>query len=220
MTEEILFEPINLTERYHKELEDLNLPKTVVVASESGIKIDAVKAALKILFPTREFEVVGVKAQSEVDEQPEDEITNEGKRNRLKNAEANYRKIEPDKEAIFVSMESGIFNEGSETEPIWVDRAKTYLKLTNGHKYTATSAGVIFPSEAVDETRVKVSSKGVGFAVHTVGETLTSHGIENKQNPQKELTNDAFPREIQLLGGLLEVFIKAAKAEALERKRR
>lgn len=218
MKEKDNFEAINLTERYRNELDQLNLPDTVVVASESAIKIDAVRRALEILFPDRNFHVVGVKAQSEVDEQPENDITNTGKRNRLKNAEANYRKVEPNKEVIFVSMESGIFNESEGEKPKWVDRAKIYLKLTNGHKYTVTSAGVIFPAEAVDETRVRVSPKGVGFVVHTVGETLTLHGIKDKQNPQNELTNGGFPREIQLLGGLLEVFIIAAKAEALARE--
>jgi non-canonical (house-cleaning) NTP pyrophosphatase len=155
-----------------KVLEGLNLPNSIIVTSASAIKIEIVKKAMKILFPKQEFNIVGVKAVSGVNEQPvgKDE-TELGANNRIASAEGLVEKsTEP---RAFISVENGIFKI---TDKQYEDRAVVVIKLPDGQVYSATSPrGVIFPIEAVEVTRSKIG----GFKNNTVGSTIAEMFFHN-----------------------------------------
>jgi non-canonical (house-cleaning) NTP pyrophosphatase len=192
-----------------KSLEGLELPKDIVVTSASAIKVDTVKKVIAQIFPNKEFNIVGVKASSGINEQPLGEVeTALGARNRIASAES---LVEPSQSPrAFISVENGIFKiNDSEYE----DKAMVVIKLPDGKVYSATSPrGVIFPVEAVKATLEKEG----GFKDHTVGSTLAeiyaAKGIPlNKQDPHTTLTNGEFTREAQMISAIEEALISAAK---------
>ena len=192
-------------------LEKLRLPETIVVTSGSAIKITAVEKALQQLFPNRAFVVKGIKAASGINEQPVGEETEQGARNRIEDAKNIFSKDEPHTEAVFVSIENGIFQNGD----AWDDRAVAVIALPDGASFGSVSEGVRFPAEDVREAMAREG----GFEKHTVGSVIAdrfaAEGVAiDKQDPQSALTKGAFTREQQIIGAIADAFVKAAKAQA------
>jgi len=189
-----------------KALERLNLPDNIVVTSASAIKVDTVKKALKGLFPKREFIVTGVKASSDVSEQPVGEEAEVGAKNRIVDAE----RIEGDTSTsrAFISIENGIFK----TDAQYEDRAVVVIKLPDGRIVSEVSPrGVPFPPEAIEATLKKEG----GFKNHTVGSTiaemLEERGLKiDKQDPHSALTDGKFTREEQIISAIRKTLEKAA----------
>jgi len=190
-----------------KTLENLNLPNSIIVTSASAIKVETVKKVFKTLFPDREFDVVGVKTKSGVNEQPVGEETELGANNRIADAE-NIVGLNEVPHA-FVSIENGIFKISNNR---YEDKAVVTIKLPNGQTFSETSTrGVEFPEEVVQATLQKEG----GFAKNTVGSTIAEEfagkGVTiNKQDPHSALTNGEFSREDQIISTLEEVLKKAA----------
>ncbi len=76
----------------------------IVVASSNPVKVDAVKEAFGVQFPSATFELISVDVESGVSDQPEnDRETRQGARNRVVAA----RRVEPDAD-YWVGIEGGI----------------------------------------------------------------------------------------------------------------
>lgn len=205
----------NLVEQYKDKLEKLDISDTIVVASSSAIKINGVEKAARELFPGKNFKVIGVqKADSEINEQPINNETEIGARNRLKNAKQEVELTNPRLNPTYVSIENGLFQEkDSETnQPTgeWEDRAVVIVMLPDGTTTSVVSDGVRFPKDVVEETRLK-GGESEGFKKYTVGSQLAEKGIvKNKQDPHSDLTNGAFTREMQMVSVVQQAFIEAA----------
>jgi len=190
-------------------IERLDLPNHIVVTSTSAIKTGAVKKILSELFPTRNFEIIGVKADSGISEQPVNEETEQGAKNRIRSAESLSTISKLQKGSAFVSIENGIFsNENGE----WEDKAVAVIKLPEGKMSSALSPkGVLFPVEAIEATRAKEG----GFQKNTVGsviaEMYATRGIQiDKQDPHSALTEGNFTREEQMISAVREALLKLA----------
>jgi len=190
-------------------IESLDLPNHIVVTSTSIIKTGAVKKALNELFPTRTFEITAVKAVSGINEQPLNEETEQGAKNRIRSAESLLGINQQDKTA-FISIENGLFsNENNE----WEDKAVAVIKLPDGKMSSALSPqGVPFPLEAIETAR----TRGGGFEKNTVGsviaEMYAARGIQiDKQDPHSALTEGAFSREDQMMSAIKEALLKIAQ---------
>ena len=199
---------INKQSNQAESFESLQLPETIIVTSGSAIKIETVRTFLQEILPGKNFNVVGVKANSGVNEQPVGDETEQGARNRIESAES----LVPDELATapkaFVSIENGIFQMPDGT---WEDKAVAVIKLPNNRIISALSSqGVVFPQEAVAGAQAKEG----GFKDHTVGsviaEMYAAEGKEiDKQDPHSALTNGAYTREQQMKDALRSVLTKA-----------
>lgn len=79
--------------------------KTVIVASENPVKLQAAETAFKTMFPDEHFKFVTCPAKSGVPDQPKNHETLLGARNRVKHC----REMYPDAD-FFAAMEGGIMN--------------------------------------------------------------------------------------------------------------
>ncbi len=206
---------LNLIEQYKNTLEKLDVSDTIVVASSSAIKIKGVEKAALELFPGKTFKVIGAqKADSEINEQPVNDETEIGARNRLKNAKQEIVLANPGLHPTYVSIENGLFQEiDPETkQPTgeWEDKAVVIVMLPNGKTTSAISDGVRFPKDVVEETRLK-GGEDQGFKKYTVGSQLAERGIvKNKQDPHSDLTHGTLTREMQMVSAIYQAFIKVA----------
>lgn len=142
----------------------------VVLASSSAVKIRAVQRAFG-----PGVEVVPVSVPSGVPEQPVEEETMQGARNRVRGARAKQPGADH-----YVSIESGLFKVGES----WVDRAAVVVENTDGteHRIVFTE-GVVFPTECVEEAERR------GFDTWTAGKVLQERGIVGDHaDPHKDLS--------------------------------
>lgn len=144
----------------------------IVLATTSPLKINALLAALDECGLTADVE--GVKAPSDVNEQPEGEETLRGAENRLTHA----RELAPDAD-LYVSVENGIYPDAGE----YRDKAVLLAETRPGRRFVSESAAVTFPVAAVEEARAR------GFASTTVGSVMFEQGlVADQADPHKELT--------------------------------
>lgn len=134
----------------------------IVIASTSAVKIEACGKAFG-----DEATLIPVKVPSHVNEQPIEEETLRGAFNRLSGAFL----LHPDAD-FYVAIESGLFLKNLD----YVDRAVVIIKDRHGENYTTYSDGVVFPKNAVEETRAR------GFAEWTVGKIMEERGIVAKHD--------------------------------------
>lgn len=193
---------LQLTDEILAQINALNLPETVVVPSLSAIKVDTVRDTLRIVCPNKRFNVIGIKAPSNVDEQPLGQTTVQGARNRLENAKRAKQEATSNvaDDFMVVSIENGLFKEGSfnaegvdleasfDPNAEYDDRAVTVIEIP-GHQevvqISPTSESVRFPHNAV---LAAVNADG-GLVKNTVGSKLKEVGaVQDNQNPHKELT--------------------------------
>ncbi len=116
----------------------------IIVASSNPGKIEGAKLAFGEYF--KEFEIEGIKASSDVPEEPVNNEIYEGASNRVKNV----RRIakEQGKEADFyVAVESGITNQLGE----WTIINIAVIEDKNGFKSWGTSCGFPVPEKYVKE---------------------------------------------------------------------
>ena len=192
--------------------------KTVLVATQSKAKHDAVAAAF-LAFTGEEVKVVGVKAGSDVREQPfgHDE-TLRGCQNRLEKA---MELAEADGTAceFAVSIESGIVPVEASCfgdQPRFYDIGWVAVRdVEAGKTAFVPSAGVLFPDEAVEVARKNHFDT-------TAGEAMLAQGtIRNNKDPHMDLTGGAAGRSALLsqavqiaLGQVCPRCIAPAKLEA------
>jgi non-canonical (house-cleaning) NTP pyrophosphatase len=161
---------------------------TVVLTSQSAIKLRALQAALVDLNITAN--VVAVKVPSGVNEQPVGDETRHGALNRIAAAR---EQVVGD---LYVSIENGLFHRNG----IWTDRAVVVVEQPgNAHVPIIVSDGCAFPLSAVEE------AKHVGFATTTVGQVLAEWGI----------VKDHADPHVDVCGTSRETFLRAAVRQAL-----
>lgn len=152
----------------------------VLIATQNKGKIEGAKRAFEKFF--EDVEVVGVSASSDVPEQPINEQTSQGAKNRVENLKLYAR--ENDVEAdFFVSIESGMMNSlGS-----WMIVNIAVVEDKNGLQSISSSSGFPVPERLVDE----IKTKGLGVVMDTIfseedlrsrggGIQLLTHGVVSR----------------------------------------
>lgn len=82
------------------------MKKVVVIASENPVKVKVAEKAFAAVFPKDTFQFIKVKSESGVPDQPVDEQTIQGARNRLKFIKKKHPKAD-----YWISQEGGVFRE-------------------------------------------------------------------------------------------------------------
>ena len=151
------------------------------VTSQNRLKVEAViKAYSSLGIP---IEVIGYTAESGVGEQPVNEQTLTGARNRI--SDVNQRVDDLDR---IVSIENGIFRIGEQ----WLDKAVVVIyDVRNGEEHIGYSDAVVFPDEYVERARQ------IGFDTMTVGQVMAEAGyVANQKDPH--LSISGISRQIYL----------------------
>lgn len=172
-----------------------------VVTSTALVKVESARQELRY----SPEELIGVKAQSNVNEQPVGAETQRGSRNRIAHAKTLVPKELLGK-VFFLSFENGIFAVARG----WEDRCIATLERPDGAIFDAVSTGVVFPMSAVQET----ASLPGGFMAHTVGSVIAKRYAEegvvcDPQDPHAVLTAGQFTRTQQITEVLRKVWKKA-----------
>lgn len=161
------------------------MPKfTVVIASDSPIKIEAVKMAIAEIYQGQNngFEFKPVKTVSHVSEQPFNEQTEVGAGNRL----AHAMQLVPHAD-LYVAIENGIY----QINHHYFDKAIIKLKTKDQDEKTFESIPVEFPAQYVEE------AKRIGFDKTTVGECMFKAGkVRNAKDPHADLSDKISRRDI------------------------
>ena len=148
----------------------------IAVASNSAIKLDAVRDAIASLMI--KAEIIGLKTASGVPEQPTDKETLQGARNRIQHAKA----LDP-RAQLYIAIENGIFDEAGR----YFDKAVVICLTSAGQEFIATSAGVEFPADCVEEAR------RIGFDKMTASKIIAQRGL-SKQHDDPHLSLAGRPR--------------------------
>ncbi len=143
------------------------------VTSQNKLKVDAVaKAYSSVGIPV---EIVGYTAESEVGEQPVDEQTLTGARNRILDVNARVGGLDR-----IVSIENGIFKVGEQ----WLDKAVVVIYNPNtDEENVGYSDAVVFPDEYVEKARQ------LGFDKITVGQVMADAGyVADSKDPHLSIS--------------------------------
>lgn len=180
--------------------------KKVIVGSTSEHKIEAVKEALLRLGV--EAEVVGVKTESGVNEQPVG--FKEIYQGALNRARELYEKYPDD---IRVGTENGIVGWGTCSknevfDPHFFDLALIVVMLPDGAMYRALSSGIEFSEEYVYDPELN-------FAQATVGSIIAKKLGGDKTDPHKTLTHGRVRRKETLIEGVRLAFAQIPDLESI-----
>lgn len=116
----------------------------VVIGSTNPGKIEGAKIAFAEYF--KEFEIEGIKADSDVSDEPVNDEIYEGASNRVKNVRR-IAKEQGKKADFYVAVESGITNKLGE----WTIINIAVIEDKNGFKSWGTSAGFPVPQKYVED---------------------------------------------------------------------
>lgn len=143
------------------------------VTSQNKLKVGAVEKAYTSAGIS--VEVIGYQADSGVGEQPVDDQTLEGARNRI--SDVNQKVSNLDR---IVSIENGIFREGDE----WSDKAVVVIyDPQSGQEHIGYSDAVVFPDEYVERARQ------IGFDTMTVGQVMAEAGyVADQKDPHLSIS--------------------------------
>jgi non-canonical (house-cleaning) NTP pyrophosphatase len=150
----------------------------IVIASTAKQKLDSLNLVLDYVLVSKEgIDILGLKASSLINEQPEGrEEIERGCNNRLQSI---IKEVQAD---LYFSIENGI--EFIPSKDIWIDYALVKcFALQNGKAYFAFSDYVTFPNACVMEAKKR------GFEQWTVGAVMAEFikGLD-KQDPHLWLT--------------------------------
>ncbi len=143
------------------------------VTSESKIKVEAVRNVYSQLGINAE--IIGYSTSSGVGEQPVEQETFQGVRNRLFDLKDRVDGLD-----LIISIENGIFQEHGK----WIDRAVVVIyKAGREGLNLEVSDGVEFPKEYVDEARQR------GFDKVTVSQVMAERGyVQDAKDPHKSIS--------------------------------
>ncbi|MFA5382538.1 MAG: DUF84 family protein [Candidatus Micrarchaeia archaeon] len=167
----------------------------IAVTSKNKIKLNAVKNAyFSIGIKT---EIIGFSANSSVGEQPVNEQTIQGARQRIED-------IKPQVEETFdriISIENGIFKEDNE----WRDKAVVVLlNLKTKEESIGYSDYIVFPDKYVEKARK------IGFDKITVSEVMFDDDyILDSKDPHKCISG--IPRQVYLEDTLKKIVREVEK---------
>lgn len=163
----------------------------IVLASTSQIKQTALKETL-IELGVSDYTFKAVKAFSNVNEQPINQETYDGARQRLVHAREQFQDAD-----ITVSIENGLF---TDSDAQYIDRA---VIMAQGHDDTIhdiLTDGVAFPKTYVDEA----ASREGGFAKWTAGQIMAERGlVKDDSDPHVDLSG--ISRAVYLKNGLVKL---------------
>lgn len=152
----------------------------IFVASTSAHKLAAVREASTEVFPHDELRVKGMKAASEINEQPVGhEETVRGALNRLKNLK---QVIGSTRYNMLISMENGIFPVKIGDRQAWFDLGWVVVEDANGNQCFAHSTGIEFEAQFVEQAERK------GFQTTTVGSIIAERTGADGTDPHAYLT--------------------------------
>jgi non-canonical (house-cleaning) NTP pyrophosphatase len=160
----------------------MKIKMKIGVTARNKIKVDAVKKAyesIRIL-----AEITGYSSPSNVGEQPVNDLTLIGARNRITYLLENIDRLDR-----IVSIENGIFLENG----CWIDRAVVVILNTHNRKeHIAYSDGVEFPIKYVE------IAKEIGFERVTVGKVMADYGyVTYSKDPHKSISGISRGRYIE-----------------------
>ncbi len=143
------------------------------LTSENNLKLNAVITAYS--FINEPFKVVGYSADSGVGEQPVNEQTLLGARNRIADVKSRVEGLDR-----IISIENGIFQENGE----WLDKAVVVIyDLNHNKEFIDYSDSVIFPGVYVEKARQ------IGFDEITVGKVMADDGfVANAKDPHLSIS--------------------------------
>ncbi len=141
--------------------------KTVVIASENPVKVAVAKAVFTKVFPQESFTFIPMKSESGVPDQPVNDETVTGARNRLTYCKQQYPEAD-----YWISQEGGIHTEGDR----YFCRAVIAVADNAGYTAVAETAKFYLPLGIVD--LVIRGGKELGHAIDTFfSQSNTKHGI-------------------------------------------
>lgn len=214
-----LFTDLQMTEADLEKIAALPIPIDVCVTSASAIKIDTVRSTLHIFKPDVSYVAEGVKAPSDVAEQPLGQTAIDGALNRLRNGKLIRNESHADNSSLkaWISIENGLFRVSTGGRPnAKAEEIDGIMQFSED----ADLASVFDPTAEYEDRAVAVvhipgyptivqispSSEAVKFPTeavhaafnadgsfkqHTAGSKLAELGlVEDKQNPHTELTSD------------------------------
>lgn len=118
--------------------------KRVIVASQNPVKIRVAEETFKAVFPDEDFEFVGVKAISGVPDQPMEDETRLGAKNRLDFIKENYKGAD-----FYIAQEGGIFEDGGRLS----NRAWIIISDKNGFVAESSTANFYLPKKVEEYVR-------------------------------------------------------------------
>ena len=118
--------------------------KIVIIASTNPVKVHVAELAFSAVWPDEQFEFISMEADSGVADQPFEDATRTGARNRLQFIRAH--KPEAD---FWLAQEGGLFTEGDKI----FNRAWIAVTDTNGYVAESTTANFYLPKTIVDDVR-------------------------------------------------------------------
>ena len=164
--------------------------RTIVVASKSRIKVDAVQEVFN------DVRVIGVSAKSNVAEQPMDAETEQGAANRLADARQQIPTAD-----LYIVIENGIYYINGE----YRDKAVIMISNQSGMQAIGFSADVVMPAEWVEKTKIR------GFDKWTVGAVMHEAGlVKIKDDPHADFGNK-IPRKNLLKEGIASTYANFKK---------
>lgn len=155
------------------------------LGSTSTHKLEALKEACrKVGIDT---EIIGSPAESEINAQPYGfEETYAGAMNRAKHAQSENH------QSVAIGIENGIIPINDK----FIDLAIVIVLTPDGQSFVATSAGIEFPKEAVQE------AKSRGFQTATAGDIIAETRGGSKADPHSALTEGKIIRKDLLVEAL------------------
>ncbi|GAA0757911.1 inosine/xanthosine triphosphatase [Psychroflexus lacisalsi] len=115
--------------------------KKVIIASKNPVKLQAAKNGLERMFPSQEFECIGVSVPSNVSDQPmSDDETFRGAKNRADNASTTH-----EGDDFYIGIEGGIEITDGEMQ------AFAWIVIKSHNKYGKSRTGTFFlPKQVVN----------------------------------------------------------------------
>ena len=162
------------------------------LASNSNLKIEAVKNAFCQLYPT--IEVVSRNTKSDINEQPIGfEETILGAENRMKHL-IEILSFEP-KVDFYVSIENGLIHVSNNK---WLDIAWIILiDADKNTKYEGSSGGILFDTQSVEESRK------IGWNTTTAGAIMAKKFDCNSTDPHSFITKNRAGRRTLITNALI-----------------
>ena len=163
----------------------------IVLASTSQIKQTALKEALSEL-GVSEYTLKAVKAFSNVNEQPINQETYDGARQRLIHAREQFPNAD-----ITVSIENGLF---TDSDVQYIDRAVIMAQTLDNKIRDVLTEGVEFSNIYVDEA----ASREGGFTKWTAGQIMAERAlVKDDSDPHVDLSG--ISRAVYLKNGLVKL---------------
>jgi inosine/xanthosine triphosphatase len=118
--------------------------KTVIVASENPVKVAVAKKAFTALYPKEEFNFIATKSHSGVGDQPMNDETEQGAKNRLEDIKTKYPEAD-----YWISQEGGLFDDGATL----YNRAWIMVSDNSGFIGKSSTPAFYLPTEIVKLVR-------------------------------------------------------------------